>query len=159
MNKNISDEFEILATLSRQRRSRVAIVQSLYQVIFMENSNLESVIDNIRDFYLIFLPEKKVDRSLNLDFISLQINYVTKHREDIIQSVVKYLKGNWNFAEISEHLQMILLAAVGELSSNLETDAAIIINEYIEIAKLFEDNKKAKFINGVLEKIRRDLRE
>lgn len=152
-------DLEPLKHLSRQRRTRVAIFQALCQNFFLFEKDLAHIQKDILKFYSSIFTKQPVDRIINEEMFSLIFNYAVSNKTEIEQQVQKYLRAGWNFSEVSENIQLILMAAVSEISASVETDAPIIINEYIEITKLFEDDKQAKFVNGILEKIRRDLRE
>lgn len=152
-------DLEPLRELARQRRSRVAVIQALCQVKFFFIKDYEHAQNDIIKFYANVFTKKPVEHILNLDFLAFIFNYALNHQDDIEKHTQKYLRNGWKFSELSENLQLIFMAAVAELSGNTDTDAPVIINEYIEITKLFENEKQAKFVNGVLEKIRRDLRE
>jgi N utilization substance protein B len=53
----------------------------------------------------------------------------------------------------------ILRMATYELLFQKETPAPVVINEAIEVAKKFGTEESAKFINGILDAIRRSLEE
>ncbi len=46
----------------------------------------------------------------------------------------------------------IVILGASELQSNVETPAAILINEYVEMAKEYGNQKSYTFVNGVLDK-------
>ena len=59
----------------------------------------------------------------------------------------------------TEKLIIILLqAAIFELLYKPETSVNIIINEYLNAAKAFIDNKQKNFLNALLDKISKKLR-
>lgn len=64
---------------------------------------------------------------------------------------------NWRFERIGVCTKLILRFAVWEL---LATDTAIsvIINEAIELAKCFSEKDAHKFINGILDKVAKQIR-
>ncbi len=68
---------------------------------------------------------------------------------------------NWSLGRMScidrNLMRIAVYELVCEMPADREITAAIIINEAIEISKVFGDNKSSRFINGVLDRIRRDL--
>jgi len=54
--------------------------------------------------------------------------------------------------------RLIVRLAVYELRSELETPHAVIINEALELAHTFSTDEAVKFINGVLDGIRKHVR-
>lgn len=63
---------------------------------------------------------------------------------------------NWDLERISLMDKVILIAAISEMDEFRLTPSSIIINEYIEIAKVFSSEKSNVFINGILDKYAKD---
>ena len=55
-------------------------------------------------------------------------------------------------------MQACLRIAVYELMARIDTKAVVIITEYVALAKTFFTGKEPAFVNGVLDRIARDLR-
>jgi N utilization substance protein B len=53
--------------------------------------------------------------------------------------------------------KIILIAAISELDFFPLTPARVIINEYIEISKVFATDKSQVFVNGILDKYTKDF--
>lgn len=63
---------------------------------------------------------------------------------------------NWDLERISLMDKVILATAFAELDSFRFTPSRVIINEYIEIAKVFATDRSNIFINGILDKYCKD---
>lgn len=63
---------------------------------------------------------------------------------------------NWEMDRISLMDRIILLASITELDQFPQTASKIIINEYVEISKVFGTPKSPTFINGILDKYIKD---
>ena len=63
---------------------------------------------------------------------------------------------NWDLERISLMDKIILITAISEMDEFRLTPSSIIINEYIEIAKIFSSEKSNVFINGILDKYAKD---
>lgn len=63
---------------------------------------------------------------------------------------------NFDIERVSAVERNILRIAVFEMTHLQEIPAPVTINEAIEIAKRFGGNESGRFINGVLDRIRRD---
>jgi N utilization substance protein B len=63
---------------------------------------------------------------------------------------------NFDIERVSAVERNILRIALFEMLNLQEIPAAVTINEAIEIAKRFGGNESGRFINGVLDRIRRD---
>ena len=64
---------------------------------------------------------------------------------------------NWDLERISLMDKIILIAAISELDFFPLTPARVIINEYIEISKVFATDKSQVFVNGILDKYTKDF--
>lgn len=72
-----------------------------------------------------------------------------------LQEIDELLKGkleNWSLNRLPKIERTVLRLALYELLYMKETPAAVALNEAIELAKTFGDEKSSKFINGVLSK-------
>ncbi|WP_312078081.1 transcription antitermination factor NusB [Chryseobacterium sp.] len=64
---------------------------------------------------------------------------------------------NWDLERVSLMDKVILSTALSELDKFPLTPSRVIINEYIEIAKVFATDRSNIFINGILDKYCKDL--
>lgn len=64
---------------------------------------------------------------------------------------------NWDLDRISLMDKILLISAISELDFFPLTPARVIINEYIEIAKVFATDRSQIFINGILDKYTKDI--
>ena len=75
---------------------------------------------------------------------------VQNNDEKIDALIEKYLKG-WKLNRIVRLDLIIMRVAIFEMTSpELEVPQTVALNEAIEIAKTYSDEKSAKFINGIL---------
>lgn len=63
---------------------------------------------------------------------------------------------NWDLERVSLMDKVILTTAIAELDNFALTPSRVIINEYIEIAKVFATDRSNIFINGILDKYCKD---
>ena len=64
---------------------------------------------------------------------------------------------NWRLERMAAVDRNILRVALYELLHHLETPAAAVINEALEIARRFSTGDSVEFVNGVLDGIRKEL--
>lgn len=81
--------------------------------------------------------------------------YWRGHQEEIDKLIESRLKG-WKVSRISRVNLAVLRLAVAEMLSSEEDVDSIVINEAVELAKKFGDEKDYQFVNGVLGNISRD---
>lgn len=77
------------------------------------------------------------------------VEQTLQHQQTIDEEIKKYLRG-WQLDRIANVDRAILRLAFYELMHEQETPPKVVLNEAIELAKLFSDEQSAKFINGVL---------
>lgn len=78
------------------------------------------------------------------------------HWEAIEKKVEERLQ-NWDLERISLMDKIILIAAISELDFFPLTPSRVIINEFIEISKVFATDRSQIFVNGILDKYTKDF--
>lgn len=64
---------------------------------------------------------------------------------------------NWDISRLGAVDRAVLRVAVGELLSQRDIPAAVTINEAIEIARNLGSAESARFVNGVLDRVRKEI--
>lgn len=140
------------------RRSRVTALQALYQFEFYDlEKTIDSIIADLYEIYIDDFAESDIKKIINTELIENLVKTSIEQKKEIFNIFSPFLNQNWQAEDISLHLNMILRLATSEML-NTTTDLPIIINEYIEITKIFETNKEARFINSILQQIGNTIR-
>ena len=82
----------------------------------------------------------------------------TKENQEKIDSLIGQFTEHWDLDRMAVVDRNILRAAVYELLWHPDIPPKVAINEAIEIAKKFGTADSSRFINGVLDRIARELR-
>ncbi|MFC5557824.1 transcription antitermination factor NusB [Ureibacillus thermophilus] len=90
------------------------------------------------------------DQELNPFFKTL-VYGVAKNLEEIDELLKQKLE-NWSLYRLPKIERTILRMALYELKYMEETPPAVVLDEAIELAKTYGDEKSSKFVNGVLSK-------
>ncbi|MCC5889648.1 MAG: transcription antitermination factor NusB [Alkalibacterium sp.] len=101
------------------------------------------------------LPDEKNTQQIVTDALHYLRKLVVGVRENnavIDETITRHLK-NWSLNRLERTNLLLLRLAAYELLFEDETDKRIVMNEAIEMAKTFNDEKASKFINGVLQSI------
>ena len=64
---------------------------------------------------------------------------------------------NWRLERIAVIDRLVLRLAIGELRHRPDTPAAVVIDEALELARTFSGDDAVKFVNGVLDAVRKTL--
>jgi N utilization substance protein B len=83
----------------------------------------------------------------------------TMDRQDEFSTLVEPKLENWDMERIAILDLIIMKMALCELLYFPMIPVKVTINEYIEIAKLYSTPKSKDFVNGVLDKIMKELKE
>jgi N utilization substance protein B len=78
---------------------------------------------------------------------------------DRIDQLIEAHSANWRLARMPVIDRIVLRLGVYELLEPGDADAAVIIDEALELTKRFSTPEAVKFVNGVLDAIRRALAE
>ena len=124
--------------------SRMLAMIILYQVDLFKRKKIEYSLDGVIENNL-----NNIDN--DCDFTRSLVNGVIDKEEELINLANKYLN-NWNINRIGIADAAILKIAIYELLYT-ETPNKVCIDEAIELAKDFSDEKVVGMINGVLDKI------
>lgn len=150
-----------MASLVKPRRkARIWTLQFLFSND-VENSGLENfskvAVSRFWDMLMVSdeskdlkkYPESKIAATTKIEGI---INN-TKEIDAVILAAAK----NWTINRMALVDRNLIRLATYEMMFDDEIPAKVSINEGIEIAKLFADKDSTRFINGVLDRIKKDL--
>jgi len=84
-------------------------------------------------------------------FFEQLVRGTTENLEAIDASLNEKLE-NWTLARLPKIERTILRLSVYELKFANDAPSKVVLNEAIELCKLFGDEKSSKFVNGVLSK-------
>jgi len=88
---------------------------------------------------------------------ALKIIKGIENRIDEVDRLIKSFIRNWSWDKILPLDKSILRVGVGELLLG-ETPFKVVINEYIEISKIFSTEKSKSFINAILDKVSKEIK-
>jgi len=143
---------------ARQRRAaRLAAVQALYQ---MELSGAAPAIV-MRDFANGKLPAAEDgaldDSEGDVDHFRLIVELAVERQETIDRAIARRLQG-WRLERLDSVARAILRAGVVELEARGDIPTAVVIDEYVEIAKAFFEGPEPGFVNATLDAVSKDVR-
>lgn len=120
--------------------ARKIIMISLYQIFLESETNLENI-------------NKILDDNLEIDneFVRKIVIGVINNQEEIDNLANKHLK-DWKLTRLALTDQAIIKMAIYELLYE-ETPAIVAINEAVELASIYSDDKVKSMINATLDTI------
>ena len=142
---------------SRRQAARLAAVQALYQ--WQEGQDQPA--DIIEQFLSVRTGEageggmrRDADKPLFRDVVE----GTATHKDELEKTVSSALAENWTWGRIDRLVRAILLAGTYELMHRRDVPPRVAINEYVEIAHSFYDQREASFVNSVLDRVARQER-
>ena len=74
-----------------------------------------------------------------------------------LDALIEQHSKNWRMSRLAVIDRLILRMSVWELQHESETPPAVVLDEALELARTFSTEDAVKFVNGVLDAIRRTI--
>jgi transcription antitermination factor NusB len=134
--------------MRKRTLAREYALQVLYKLDIANDKDLEVVLAN---FWLMGV-EEEVEESVKV-FAAELVKGVICNREAIDKDISQYAT-NWKLERMAVVDRNILRLSAYELLFREDIPPKVSINEAVELAKKYSEPKSAKFVNGVLDKIK-----
>ncbi len=139
-------------TANKRGVARLAAVQALYQMDVAGTGVLEVVAE-----YEAFRLGKEVDGAQYLDadpqWFRAIVSGVVDSQLQLDPMIHQALTEDWPLSRLDSTLRAILRAGVYELMKREDVPVAVIVSEYVDIAKAFYSEDEPKLVNAVLDRI------
>jgi N utilization substance protein B len=138
--------------LKSRRKARVLSVQCIYSMYFLLEQQRLSTFNEIVLGMLQNLEKQEIvliDKKYFFDIVE----GVEKNREILDKNIEQYLESNWRLDRLSVLVRTILRLGAYELLFYKAVSVATIIDEYIELTKIFNHEADAGFVNSILDNI------
>lgn len=130
-------------------KARELVLQGLYAIETGETSP-----DNILED--VIKSDDLDDKAV--EFATRLFEQVRQQKESTNKSITE-LAHNWRLERIAVIDQIILRMAMTELNGMPDTPVKVVLNEAIELAKLYSTAESSGFINGILDSFVKNLPE
>lgn len=90
------------------------------------------------------------------EFAEVRVRGTLEHLDEIDQLIEEYSK-NWPLYRIGALERSVLRLAVYELLYCKDVPPPVVMNEAIDIAKYFSNTGSGRFVNGILDQIRKGI--
>jgi len=138
-----------MTKITGRRQAREWVVQFLFQTEF----NPGELDDALADFWN---DEEKNPLDRDRTYVDEVIRGVIDQQVKIDRTLKRYTD-NWDVDRLGVLERTVLRVAVYEMLFRPDVPPVVSINEAIEIAKAYSDRKSARFVNGVLDRIQKEL--
>ena len=137
--------------------ARLAAVQALYQMD-MEKVGLARLLDEFHAHRLGAEIEDAQYAEAEVDFFDDVVAGVNARRAEIDALIDGKLGEMWKMGRLDKTMIQILRCGTYELIARADIPTGAVIDEYMDVAHAFFDKKDAKFVNGLLDAVAKDVR-
>lgn len=139
---------------ARRRAARLNAVQALYQVS-LSNADPRMALEDQASYRQLdgeefVQPERDLFRAIVLG--------VADRRVDLDDMIAGSLTKVGGVDRLDVVLRAIMQAGAWELMSRPQTDAGVILNDYIDITHSFYEGQESRLVNAVLDRLAKVLR-
>ncbi len=142
---------------NKRGAARLAAVQALYQMDVAGTGLLE-----IASEYEAFRLGKEIDgqvyREADAQWFRAILAGVVDNQTVVDPVIRQALTEDWPLSRLDSTLRAILRAGVYELMKREDVPVAVIVSEYVDIAKAFYSEDEPKLVNAVLDRVSRRVR-
>ena len=125
---------------SPKNNPRVIVIQKLYGKYYNNEENLT-------------FPKHRFKK-----FIKDVVNGTIERNDVINDEITNHLDADLDFKKTDKVFQVIVKSAIFELLYKPKTSSKIIINEYLKVSNFFIEDGQTKYLNALLDKISKKLR-
>lgn len=126
-------------------KAREAAFKLLYSLQIMSESNIEEQIE-------LFIKDEEIDDKEAIKFITDIIEGTAQNNNDIEEQINQNIKQDWTISRISKIDLTLLKLGIYEMIY-AKVPYKVVINEVVELAKMYGDDSSKSFVNGVLASI------
>ena len=143
--------------MGSRRKGRELVLILLYREEFSDDKNIKRAIGNIIKLDPTGLNTKQTESDVR-DFAEDLFRGVLANREAIDKLLEKYLE-HWEIDRVAVIDKSIMKMAIYEILFRDDIPDVVSINEAVELAKKYSTENSGGFVNGILDRIRKDKRE
>ncbi|RKX34770.1 MAG: transcription antitermination factor NusB [Verrucomicrobia bacterium] len=130
-----------------RRETREWIIQFLFQLDF----NPEPIDSGLKDFW-----EEKDPKEREKTYAEEIIKGVVQHKDELDDRLSQYAK-RWDSERMGAVDRTVMRVALFEMLYREDVPPVVSINEAVHFAKDFSSFQSGRFVNGVLDRIRKEI--
>ena len=151
-NLNEFEQFKtFLYSLIDEETNKFKILNVEENLFYFYKDIFDQIVNNFSEYIFDNILKQRFIDANSRELFGILIKNISTNFENIEKEIDKYAI-NWDVNRISLIEKIIIALGVIEYSK-INTPKQVVINEYINFAKLFVNNKAGAFVNGILDKI------
>ena len=162
--KELSDDRNILLELYRYLRASEVFNEKVEELYYQWISEKSVVIGAVKkvikreqfedDFINQYLPQKETTHEFGEELLKKALAVEPKLEEHVVPRLLK-----WDKDRIAVVDMVFIKMSLSEVLYFETIPCNVTLNEYVELSKDYSTDKSKEFINGVMDKVIRDLKE
>ena len=138
--------------------ARLAAVQALYQLDMTPDALPPRIVAEFEAHRLGQEVDGDKYKDADQDLFADIVTGATQRRAEIENLIAPRLGKGWKLERLEKLLSGIIRAAIYEMLARPDVPTKVIINEYLNVTHAFYDPKEAKFVNGILDNVQKEVR-
>ena len=138
-----------MTKVTGRRQAREWAVQFLFQTEF----NPDDLEMALTDFWN---DKEKNPAERDLTYVNEVVRGVLEKQRELDRTISKYAQ-NWDVDRLGVLDRIVMRVAVYEMFFRSDIPPVVSINEAVEIAKAYISKESGRFVNGVLDRIQKEL--
>ena len=113
-------------------------------------------VENVQEQINLYFESNNITDEETKKYIANAVNGIEEHQEEILKDIETNLKEEWKLSRISKMDLTILKLAIYEIKYT-DVPYKVSINEAVELAKKYGEDKSKKFVNGILASVVKEM--
>lgn len=113
-------------------------------------------VENVQEQINLYFESNNITDEEAKKYIANAVNGIEKHQEEILKDIETNLKEEWKLSRISKMDLTILKLAIYEIKFT-DVPYKVSINEAVELAKKYGEDKSKNFVNGILASVVKEM--
>jgi N utilization substance protein B len=130
-----------------RKGARETVLKILYRFDFLKDGRVEEVIE-----------EETKGKNIDKKYIEDMINGILNHKSEIDEEINRISK-RWKVEKMNPVDRNILRIGCYEIIFKADIPTKVSINEAVELAKKYGSEKSPAFVNGILDKLAKELQK
>lgn len=154
---NMSSEPRTAGRRQRRSAARLAAVQALYQ----QSQAGTPVARLLHEFHQHRLGGELEGEQLidaDRDFFDDLVSGAMARMAELDALIAEGLAAGWTLSRLDRLMLQLLRTGCYELVARADVPAAVVVSEYVDVARAFYDGPEAGFVNALLDRVARTVR-
>ncbi len=113
-------------------------------------------VENVQEQINLYFESNNITDEEARKYIANAVDGIEEHQEEILKDIETNLKEEWKLSRISKMDLTILKLAIYEIKFT-DVPYKVSINEAVELAKKYGEDKSKNFVNGILASVVKEM--